>query len=56
MKRLPLILIFGAMGCTAVGPDFEAPEVTLPTEHHAALSDIDAMFGRDQDDSLDLAT
>ena len=56
MKRLPLILILGAMGCTAVGPDYEAPEVSLPAEHHAALSDIDALFGRDHDDPLDLAT
>ena len=56
MKRLPLILMFGAVGCTAVGPDYEAPEVTLAAQHQAALSDIDAMFGRDHDDPLDLAT
>lgn len=56
MKRLPLILMFSTLGCTAVGPDYEVPDLQLAADHQAPLDELDVLFGRDQEDPLDLAT
>ena len=56
MKYLPFLLPLSLMACTAVGPDYEAPVVELSEAHRADLAELDALFGRDQDEPLELAT
>ncbi|MFT6714983.1 MAG: multidrug efflux system outer membrane protein, partial [Planctomycetota bacterium] len=55
MKSLPTVLLLGLLGCTTVGPDYEAPKLLLPEQHNTDFSEFHSLLGRYQIDPLDLA-